>query len=56
MLCYTNEARESNIKRIGELIDTLGGMKSSELNYLDYRALVDYLNVARDAYKEEMEE
>ena len=55
MLCFTDKARQSNIKKIGELIDMLGHMTGNELNYLDYRAIVNYLNVARDAYIEEME-
>lgn len=56
MLAYTQEARQSNINRIDQLIETVGHLRTSELGYLDYRALVDYLNVAKDAYIAEMKE
>lgn len=56
MLAYNDKARQFNIERIDQLIETLGHVKLKELGYLDYRAIVDYLNVAKKAYREEMEE
>lgn len=54
MLCFTNEARQSNIDRIGQLIDKLGYIDEDTLSFTEYCALVDYLSIVRDLYKKEM--
>lgn len=54
MLCCTNRARQSNIENIEKLIEALGHKTGEQLNYLEYRAIVNYLNVAKEAYEKEM--
>lgn len=56
MLCCTDRARQSNIENIEKLIEALGHKTGEQLGYLEYRALVNYLNVAKEAYKAEMKE
>lgn len=54
MLCCTNRARRSNIEQIDRLIDALGHKTGKQLGYLEYRALIKYLNIAKEAYEAEM--
>ena len=44
----TNKARENAIKEISRQISVLGGVKSGELSYCDYRAIVKSLSLLRD--------
>jgi hypothetical protein len=52
---FTDKARESAIEEIGRQIDVLGSIKSGDLSYCDYRAIVKNLSQLRDAIKAEME-
>lgn len=54
MLCLTDTARKSRIKDIENLIDCIGHKTGEQLSYLEYRKLVDYLNVAKKAYIAEL--
>lgn len=54
MLAYTNPARVAHINNITRLIDVLGSIKSDELNYTNYKEIVNYLSMIRDMYKKEM--
>lgn len=56
MLCCTNRARVSNIGEIKKLIDHLGHKTEEQLGYFEYRAIVNYLNVAKEAYEAELTE
>lgn len=54
MLALTNEARESHMQEITKLIDKLGKLKESELDYLSYREIVYYLSTMRNEYRKEI--
>lgn len=54
MLCMTDRARKSRIKDIENLIDCIGHKTEEQLYYLEYRKLVEYLNVAKEAYIAEL--
>lgn len=54
MLCFTDKARQSNIDRIDQLIEKLGHTEDSVIGFVDYCALCDYLNIAKDMYIREM--
>lgn len=51
----TNEARENAIAEIGRQIEVLGSIKSDDLSYLDYRAIIKNLSELRDAIRREIE-
>lgn len=53
MMYYDAKARASAIDDIKKCIDVLGGIKSSELSYLDYRAITKYLNMLIDEIEKE---
>ena len=53
-LYLTNKARESAIEEITRQIDVLGGVKSGELPYYDYRAIVKSLSQLRYVLRAEM--
>lgn len=54
MLCFTNKARQRNIDRIDQLIEKLGHTDEEVIGFVDYCALCDYLNIAKDMYIREM--
>lgn len=54
-LYFTNQARESAIKEIERQIEVLGHIRSGDLSYLDYRAIIKNLNRLKDCIKAEMD-
>ena len=53
-LYLTDKARESAIDEISRQISVLGGVKSGELSYSDYRAISKSLSRLRDVLRAEM--
>lgn len=53
-LYLTNKARESAIKEITRQIDVLMSMRTSELGYVDCRAIVKNLCDLRDVIENEI--
>lgn len=56
MLCMSDRARKSRIKDIENLINCIGHKTREQLSYTEYRSLVHYLNVAKQAYIAELKE
>ena len=50
----TNKARVNAIKEISRQISALGGVKSGELSYYDYRAIVKSLSLLQDVLGADM--
>lgn len=53
MIRYTDEARESTINHIYELIQKIGSVSGDQLNYTDATAVIHYLAEFKDLIEKE---